>query len=513
MPTSRSRVDAADLPAVLGLAIAFAVTVVDPLVLSLNLPQVSRALQMPPEFLGLLGGASTLVMATAVLAAGRLGDVFGLKRLLVLGLLVVTVADLLCALSPGYGFLLAMRLVNGLGMTALLGVPLALLKASVAPERRPAAIGVFTAVEMVLFGLTPAFAGWAVATVGWRFLFLVAPLLCLVSLRLTVRHVPHPPTGPRRRLDMAGVALVGVVLLALVVGLASAQSGVSRPRTWVPLAVGAAAAVLFVLHERRTPEPALDLALFRSRPFDAALAANLTLNFLAAGLGVALGQFGSVVLSLPPEDIGLLYLPGTLLISTAVIQAGRLVGTHGPRPVMVAGLLLMAASGLLMAGTVSPTMAVWLLILATWLSNLGSLVTSASVSETVLSHAPAGRSGTVASVQMAFGMTGYALGPTVYLLLLNVFFQHRWLADAASRGVSETRAEQAVDAVRGGMAYSPGGVGYDPNLLRQAGGLDLGLDFADALRLTMLTVTALPLVVALAARVLVPRRREPRPPC
>ncbi|MGW2745409.1 MFS transporter [Streptomyces sp. NPDC001450] len=505
-----SRTDATPLPIILGLALAFTVTVVDPLVFSLNLPQVSRALRVPPQLVGLLGGAATLVMAASVLAAGRLGDSVGLKRLLMLGLMVVTVVDLLSTLSPGYGYLLAMRFLAGLGMTALLGVPLALLKVSVAPEKRPVAIGVLMAIDVLLCGVIPAFTGWVVAAVGWRFLFLIAPLLCLASLGLTARYVPESPVQQHRRLDVVGVTLIGVALLALVVGLAAAQNGVSRYQTWGPLVISTVVAVLFVLHARRAPDPALDLALFSSAPFSVALAATLTLNFLIAGLGIVLGQFGSAVLALSPETIGLLYLPGTLLIAGAVILAGRLVGKYSPRPVMVTGLLVMAASGLLLAGTAGPGMAVWLLVLATWLCNLGSVVTSTSVSETVLSQAPPGRSGTVASVQMAFAVTGAAFGPTVYLLLLNFFFQRRWLADAKSRGLSVAGAESAVNAVRSGMAQSPGSTVYDPNLLRQASGLDLGLDFATGLRLTMLIVSLLPLVVALVAFLLMPRRKEPR---
>ncbi|OIK25526.1 MFS transporter [Streptomyces malaysiense] len=511
MSTAGDRTVTRTLPIILALSLAFTVTVVDPLVLNLNMPQVSRALHVPPQAIGLLGGAATLTMAASVLAAGRIGDAFGLKRLLKLGLVVVTVVDLLSCLSPGYVFLLVMRFLAGLGMTALLGVPLALLKVSVAPEKRPVAIGGLMAVDVLLCGLLPAFTGWAVTAVGWRLLFLIAPLLCLVSLWLTIRYVPESEVRQGSRVDVPGIALIGLTLLTLVVGLAAAQNGVSRPQTWVPLVLSAVAVALFVRHARRVPEPALDLALFRSAPFSVALAATLTLNFLIAGLGIVLGQFGSVVLSMSPESIGLLYLPGTLLIAGAVILAGHLVGKRTPRPVMVTGLLVMAASGLLAAGTASPTVALWLLVLVTWLCNLGSVVTSASVSETVLSQAPEGRSGTVASVQMAFAVSGAAFGPTTYLLLLNHFFHRQWLADARTRGLTVAQASRAVGAVRSGLAQTPGTTVYDPNLLRQASGLNLGLDFADALRLTMLTVSVLPLVVAVLAFLLMrPRRGKPR---
>ncbi|WP_239476827.1 MFS transporter [Nocardia arizonensis] len=506
MAAIRSRGDANTTPIVLALAIAFTVTVVDPLVLSLNLPEVSRDLHVPAQLVGLLGGAATLVMAAGVLAAGNLADAFGLKRLMMSGLVLVTIVNLLSTLSPGYGFLFVMRLVGGLGMTALLGVPLALLKTSVPEDKRAAAIGAFMAVEMLLCGVTPALTGLAVAAVGWRVLFLVAPLLALASLWLSAKYVPESPVRERGRLDVVGIVLVGTALLALVVGLAAAQKGVSRPPTVLAAVVGAVAAALFVRHERRVAEPAFDLALFRSCGFSVALTANLTLNLLSAGLGIALGQFGSLVLSLSPESIGLLYLPGTLLIAAAVILTGRLIGKYSPRPVMVAGLAVLGMSGLFMAGTVGPTMAIWLLVPAVWLCNLGALVTSTSVSETVLSEAPPAQSGTVASAQLAAGMTGYALGPTIYLLLLRVFFEKEWLAEAESRGLSATDAERTVDAVRGSLALGPGSGGFDPNLIRYANGLHLGQDFADALRLTMLTVSLLPFVLAAAAYLLMPRR-------
>ncbi|GAA2929812.1 MFS transporter [Kitasatospora cinereorecta] len=510
MSTAGPRSTVAILPVILGLSVAFTITAIDPLVLSLNMPQVSRALHVPPDVVGFVGGAATLVVAAAVLAVGSLGDAFGLKRLLMLGLVGVIVVNLLSALSPGYVFLLVMRLLDGLALAALLGVSLALLKVSVPPEKRPTAIGVFMAIEMVLCGVTPAVGGWVVEAVGWRWLFLLAPLLSLVALGLTARYVAEPPLTQRREVDVVGISLVGVALLTLVHGVSEAENGITQLQAWLPLVISGAAGVLFVLRERRTPDPVLDLSLFRSCPFAVAALASLTLNFLAAGFSFALGQFGSVILSLPPRTIGLLYLPGTLLVAGAVVLAGRLIGKYTPRPVLITGLLVLAASGLLMGATAAPTMALWILVLATWLTNLGSLVASAAVAETILSHAPPGKSGAVASVQPAFGMTGYALGPAVYLLLLNLFFQRQWLNDAEQRGLSVAEADQAVDATRSAMAQSPGTAGYDPNLLRQSG-LDLGLDFTDGLRLTMLVVSILPLALAVAAYRLMPRRTGSTP--
>ncbi|MGX1370219.1 DHA2 family multidrug resistance protein-like MFS transporter [Streptomyces canus] len=508
MPAAEPRSIVAFLPIISGLALAFTITAVDPLVLSLNMPQVSRALHVPPDVVGFLGGASTLVVAAAVLAVGSLGDAFGLKRLLMLGLVGDIVVNLLSAISPDYGFLLVTRLLDGLALAAVLGVSMALLKVSVPAERRPAAIGIFMAIDMVLCGVTPALGGWVVEAVGWRWLFLLAPLLSLIALGLTTRYVTEPPVLERRGVDVVGVSLVGFALLTLVHGVAEAENGISQLQAWLPLVISAVAGVLFVIRERRTPEPVLDLSLFRSGPFAVAALASLTLNFLVAGFSFVLGQFGSVILSLSPRTIGLLFLPGTLAVAAGVILAGRLIGKYTPRPVLVTGLLVMAAGGLLMAATATPTMALWIVVLATWLTNLGSLVASSAVAETILAHAPPGKAGAVAAVQPAFGMTGYALGPAVYLLLLNFFFQRQWLNDADERGLSVTEADQAVDATRSALAHSPGTAGYDPNLLQRSG-LALGLDFTNGLRLTLLIVSLLPIALAVAAHLLMPRRPRP----
>lgn len=194
MSTAEPRSIVTILPIISGLAIAFTITAIDPLVLSLNMPQVSRALHVPPDVVGFLGGAATLAMAAAVLAVGSLGDAFGLKRMLMLGLVGDIVVNLLSAISPGYTFLLVTRLLDGLALAAVLGVSMALLKVSVPPERRPAAIGIFMAMDMVLSGVTPAIGGWVVEAVGWRWLFLLAPLLSLIALGLTARYVTEPPS-------------------------------------------------------------------------------------------------------------------------------------------------------------------------------------------------------------------------------------------------------------------------------------------------------------------------------
>ncbi|GAB89194.1 MFS transporter [Gordonia rhizosphera] len=494
--------------ATLGLAIAFAIPGIDPRLLTLNLGAVGEALDVPPGQLGFLASAASLVVAAAVLAVGNLGDIYGLKRLLVYGLVAHIGVELLGGLSPGYAFLLVTRMADGVALTAMAGLSLALLTVSVPSTIRPVAIGIVMATDAVLYGLSPLVGGWAVGIVGWRALFVVTPVLALVALLLIVRYVAEPPRQRARALDVVGVGLFGVALLGLIYGLSAAQNGITAAQAWAPLLGSALAMAVFVRHERRAPYPALELALFARPAFVVALLAVLTVGFLCGGFSVVLGQFGGLVLGLSAKTIGLVYLPGTVLLATVSILAGHLVAKYTARPVLISGLVVLAASGLVLSIIATPTLALWVLVLTTFLLNLGADLVSTPASDTTLSYAAPDKAGSVAAMRSTFGTAGYALGPTVYILVFNVFFQQQWMADAQSRGMSAEEAGRAVDSVGSSLAHSPGASIFDPNLVQQASGLALDWDFTNAIRLTMLAVTVVPVAVAILAYFLVPRRER-----
>lgn len=494
---------------VLGPSLAYAIAMVDPLMLALNLSQVGRGLRMPTSEMGLLAGASTLVVAASVLTVGTLGDRYGLKRLLLYGLAATMVVGVLSSLSPTYATLLVMRFLDGLALAVLLGLSLALVTASVTPEQRPAAIGILMATDTLLFGVMPFVGGWVVETFGWRSLFLVTPPIAVAALLLTARYTLESPRRTGMVFDLLGVALFGVALLGLVAGIGAVPDGITDPRAWVPLSTSVIATCAFVVHERKAAEPAIDPATFRpAGVMVTVLSAVVTINVLASGLGTVLGQLGGDVIGLSSHEIGLLYLPGTLLIVVASVLAGRAVGRFTARPVLITGFLALIASGLVLAFTASPSMAPAVLVLTVWLSNFGAYVGGTAAADTIMGQAKAGKTGSVAAIQPAFGMAGGAIGPTLYILLLSLFFSQEWHSDAAARGMSAQSAEQAVSAVQMSMSHSPGTAVYDPNLVQLAHGLNLPLDYSNALTSTMLIVTVLPVAVTVMAYVFLRPGRE-----
>jgi MFS transporter, DHA2 family, multidrug resistance protein len=495
---------------VLATSIPFVVTGVDPLLLSLNLPAIRQDLGIPVDLVGFTGSVATLVMAAAVLGVGNLGDLYGHKRLLIYGLIGNIVFQVLTAFSPNYQILIVMRFLDGLALTALLGLSLALLTASVSAAMRPAAIGLFLAVYAIFTGIMPLISGLAVGNFGWRSAFLICPVISIVGLVLIARFVDDPAAhNPNRKLDIGGILLFGIGLLGIVYGIGQIQNGLTDPGTWIPLTVGVIALLAFVPWERRQREPALDLALFLLPAFVVAILADAVLNFYSGGFGVLLGQFGTGVLELSEAAIGLIAIPSALAAAVVSILTGRLIPRYTNRVVMIVGLLILAASSITMSFA-SPTMPVWLLILAYILVACGNASTQTSSSDVILGAAPPDRVGAVSAMKPAAGMTGYTLGPTIFILLLNVFFSRTWFGDAEARGLTDQQAQNALDVATQAAANSSPVVPYNPYLVQQTVEVARA-DYSTGVMITMLIITVVPLIVAALAYFLTPRRSQQAP--
>jgi MFS transporter, DHA2 family, multidrug resistance protein len=215
------------------------------------------------------------------------------------------------------------------------------------------------------------------------------------------------------------------------------------------------------------------------------------------------------VLGLSEAATGLIMLPSALAGAVGSILAGRLIPMYTNRLVMIVGLLILAASSITMSFA-SPTMPVWLLTLAFVLVALGNASTQTSSSDVILGSAPPDRVGAVSAMKPAAGMTGYTLGPTIFVLLLNLFFSRAWFGDAEARGLTDQQAQHALEVTTQVAASSPIVVPYDPYLVQQAVGVARE-DYSTGVMITMLIVTVLPLALALAVYFLYPRRPQQTP--
>ena len=262
-----------DRPAVAGLAatmtvvamgLGYSITAADPTILSANISEIRAGLHMSPSTASFVASLATLTLAAAVLGAGALGDVYGMRRMFTVGLFGTIVFGVLAAAAPNVAVLIVARAGAGIAFAFVLGLSLALINAVFPPERRAAAIAFYLGMGYALTTPMPALGSVLAEHIGWRTGFLVAPVAALTTLAIVWRFVPDTLRAPRR-LDGPGLVLVAVALLALVYGISQLQGG-PHAGALVPIATGVVAAVAFVVWENRTPGPGSGPANLPLRP-------------------------------------------------------------------------------------------------------------------------------------------------------------------------------------------------------------------------------------------------------
>jgi EmrB/QacA subfamily drug resistance transporter len=315
----------------------------DTLVVSTALSTIRVDLGASVEALEWTVNAYNLSFAVLLITAAALGDRFGRRNLYAGGLGLFAVASALCALAPGAGWLIAARALQGVGAALLMPLGLALLSAAFPPERRGAAIGIFSAVTGLSVAAGPLVGGAVVEGLDWEWIFWLNVPIGLLAIPFVLTRMDES-RGADTGLDLPGLALVTAGALGIVWGLVRGNpAGWGSPEVLATLLSGAALVAAFVAWELRARAPMLPMQLFRSRAF---AASNVAMFFTFASLFTAVffyAQFLQTGLGYGPLDAGLRLMPWTATFITVAPVAGALADRIGERPLMVLGLSLQAA--------------------------------------------------------------------------------------------------------------------------------------------------------------------------
>jgi EmrB/QacA subfamily drug resistance transporter len=312
----------------------------DTLVVSTALSTIRVDLGASVEALEWTVNAYNLSFAVLLITAAALGDRYGRRNLYAAGLGIFTVASALCALAPGVGWLIAARALQGVGAALVMPLGLALLSAAFPPERRGAAIGIFSAITGLSVAAGPLVGGAVVDGLDWEWIFWLNVPIGLIAIALVLARMQES-RGPAIGLDIPGLALATTAALGIVWGLVRGNAaGWGSLEVVATLAAGALLVAAFVAWELRAREPMLPLPLFRSRAFSAS---NAVMFFTFASLFSAVfffAQFLQTGLGYSPLETGLRLMPWTATFITVAPVAGALADRIGERPLMVTGLSL-----------------------------------------------------------------------------------------------------------------------------------------------------------------------------
>src|SRR5437868_9984863 len=363
---------------------AFMVTL-DNLVVTTAIPVIRRDLHAGIGGLEWTVNAYTLTFAVLLLTGAALGDRFGRRGLLAVGLSIFTLASAAAALAPSIGALDAARAVQGLGGAIVLPLTLTMLSAAVPPERRGVALGAWGGISGLAVAFGPVVGGAVVSGISWHWIFwLNVPIgLVLVPLALTRLDETHGPDG---KLDLPGLGLVSGGLFGIVWALVRGNSvGWGSAQMVASLVAGFALVAAFVAWERRTPSPMLPLAFFRNRTFTLANVASLLMSFGMFGSIFFLSQFFQTVQGYSPLGSGLRILPWTAMPMLIAPIAGAMSDKIGGQRLMGAGLTLQAIGLGWIAAISTPTTAYIDLVGPFVVSGIGMSLFFAPVANVVLS--------------------------------------------------------------------------------------------------------------------------------
>lgn len=454
MPEQQEVTGLAATMTVIAMGLGYSITAGDPTIMSANLALVSRGLQLSPSTASFLACLATLTLAAAVLGAGALGDLYGMKRMYIIGSLGSIGFGLLAAIAPNVPALIAARAGVGIAFAFLLGLSLAITNAVFPPGRRAAAIAMYLGAGHALSVFQPALGSWLATHHGWRAGFLVTPVLAAVTLALTARYVPETVRA-QRKLDVPGILLIAAGLVALIYGLTELQTGFHLGALGL-IVSGIALSVAFVVWELRAEQPALDMRIFGSGRFNAALIAGATFNFLQGGGTILFAYYLVTLRGESPELLGILLIPAMLVAALAATAAGRAAARFGERAVLVTGLAILLAGMVLLVALEAQTPIV-VLGVAVALNAIGGAVVQTPQSTIMMSSASPELGGVVSAVKPAVGQASYSLGPALFALIGTTLFLRDAGRKLADSGITEDQAREALRVAHGGVPSPAGG--------------------------------------------------------
>ena len=388
-------------------------TALDTLVVTTALPVLRVSLHSSLSGLEWTVNAYNLSFACSLLTGAALGDRFGRRRVFCIGLALFTVASAGAALSPTVAILIAARALQGAGAAMVMPLSLTLISEAFPVDKRGMAIGIWGGITGLAVAAGPVVGGAVVQGLSWHWIFwLNVPiglvLIPLAASRLTESH------GPRPRLDVVGLILVGAGFFGVTWGLVrSGPVGWSNGEVIGMLLAGVAVIAVFLWWERRTPRPMLSLAMFRRRNF---AAANGVSFFLYAGLFGALflmAQFFQSAQGLTPLQTGLRLLAWTAPPMVVAPIAGKLADRYGNRPFMAVGMLMQAVGLAWVAVIAKADVSFIPLGVALTVAGVGTSLVFPTVANEVIASVPEAEVGIASGTNSALRELGGVFGVAV----------------------------------------------------------------------------------------------------
>jgi EmrB/QacA subfamily drug resistance transporter len=396
-------------------AVAFGLFMImlDNTVVNVALPSIQRDLDMKLSELEWIVSGYALTFAALMLIGGKLADAYGRRLLFVTGIAVFTLASLACGLASSGEVLIAARVAQGVGAAMMNPATLSIITVTFPARERGTAIGIWAGVSALALAIGPLVGGLLTEHAGWNWIFFINVPVGALGILASFVLIDESRDETHERLDLPGLATSGIGLFALTYGLIEANNyGWGSTRIVGAFVIAAVALITFVLLERHTRAPMLDLTLFGNRTYVGANLVMLLVALAMFGVFFFVSLYMQNVLGYSAVQAGAAFLPMTLLIIVVAPLAGRLSDRFGSRWLMATGMVLLSAQ-LAYFSQLSADATFWRLVPALVLGGFGMSLTMTPSSAAAMRAVPVAKAGMGSAVLNAFrqvgGSTGIAL--------------------------------------------------------------------------------------------------------
>jgi EmrB/QacA subfamily drug resistance transporter len=436
----------------------------DNTVVNVALPSIQKDLGASISGLEWTVNAYTLTFAVLLVTGGRLGDLFGRRKMFLFGVVTFGASSAFIGASQTEAWLVAGRAIQGIGAAFMMPATLSIITNAFPAQERGKAIGTWAGVSALALAIGPVVGGFLVENVSWQSIFFLNVPVAAVAVVVTLfaaRESRDETAAPS--VDLAGVGTITVGLAALVLALVEGNGwGWGSGRILALFAVAAVGLVGFVVAETRVANPMVDFRFFRSTSFLGANLVAFIVSFAMLAMFFFLALYMQNVRGYTPLQAGVRFLPSTAVIIVAGPIAGRLADRIGPRPLMAFGLTLTAIS-LFWQGHLAVDTAYASLAGAFVLMGLGMGLIMSPMSTAAMNAVDPTKAGVASGVLSMSRMVGGTFGVAVMGALISGLGRHRidQLLPALPAGTRQHLAD-------GLGAGATGGTGATHDAVQQA---------------------------------------------
>ncbi|MBB2743091.1 UNVERIFIED_ORG: EmrB/QacA subfamily drug resistance transporter [Microbispora rosea subsp. rosea] len=409
------------------------VAILDFFIVNVAIPTTQRDLHAGPAAIEWVVAGYALAYGSGLVLGGRLGDVFGRRRMFALGLALFTLASVACGLAPDAGSLVAARVVQGAAAAVLAPQVLAIIRTAYSGAAQARAVNAY-ALTMGLAAVFGQLAGGLLIQadlfgLGWRACFLINLPIGAAALAATWRVIPESRAAGAVRLDLGGAALVTLALAATLLPLIEGREQGWPVWTWLSFAL--AVALLLAYARRRHDSPLIDLALFRERAVTAGLLTNLAFSMGMAAYFLIFAMYSQEGRGLDALHAGLVFTPIGAGYLAASLLAPRLAARFGRQIIAFGGLTRAVSLAVLLVAVAGNAPIGWLVpVLAVDGAGMGLVLSPimGTVLSRVAPHHAGGAAGALTTAQQVGGALGVGIIGIVFYNALSggvaVAFQH-----------------------------------------------------------------------------------------